>query len=102
MAKAKAKEKVEEKEVELKVRAEKVSDEHLDKLQRLVNTINTLHYNIGKIEMQKHTMLHNLQITQDRVGVFQDTLMKEYGSFDVNIEDGKINWPKEGESEDEK
>ena len=92
-----------DKEVELKIKAEKVSDEHLDRLQRLVNTVNTLQYNIGKLETQKHTMLHNLTITQDRISVFQDLLKKEYGTFDVNIDDGTINWPKEEEdSKDEK
>ena len=81
-----------DKEVEIKVKAEKVSDEHLDRLQRLVNTVNTLQYNIGKLETQKHTMLHNLTITQDRISVFQDLLKKEYGTFDVNIADGVINY----------
>ena len=23
----------------------------------------------------------------------QDTLMREYGTFDVNVSDGTINWP---------
>ena len=84
-----------DKEVEIKVKAEKVSDEHLDRLQRLVNTVNTLQYNIGKIEIQKHTMLHNLTITQDRIAVFQDELQKEYGTYDISIEDGTINYPGE-------
>ena len=58
-----------------------------------------MQFNIGKIEAQKHTVLHNLSMTQDRIGLFQDTLMKEYGTFDVNIDDGKINWPKENKDE---
>ena len=44
-------------------------------------------------------MLHNLSITQDKIAVFQDTLKKEYGTFDVNIDDGKINWPEETDNE---
>ena len=97
------KEVVEDKEVELKVKAERVSEEHLKQMQQIVNTINQLQFNIGKIESQKHTMIHNLSITQDRVSVLQDTLQKEYGSYDVNLEDGTINWPKEEDKkEDEK
>ena len=92
-----------EKEIELKVKQEKISEEHLKQLQGIVNAINTMQFNIGKIESQKHAVLHNLQQAQGRVAQFQDTLQKEYGSFDVNIEDGTINWPKEGEEkEDEK
>ena len=91
-----------EKEIELKVKAEKISEEHLKQLQQIVNAINTMQFNIGKIELQKHTILHNLQTTQERVTQFQDVLQKEYGSFDVNINDGTINWPKEEDKKDEK
>ena len=82
-----------EKEIELKVKADKISEEHLKQIKNLVNSINSLQFNIGKIEAQKHKLLHNMTITQDRISVFQDTLVKEYGTFDVNIEDGTINWP---------
>ena len=90
---------IEDKELEIKVKAEKVSEEHLKQMQQTVNAISQLQFNIGKIEAQKHTLLHNLSITQDRVSVLQDTLMKEYGSYDVNLEDGAINWPKENNNE---
>ena len=92
-----------EKTVELKPKVDKISEEHLKELQEIVNVINNVQFNIGKIESQKHAILHNLQQAQNRVTQFQDTLQKEYGSFDVNIEDGVINWPKEGEEKkDEK
>ena len=81
-----------EKAVELKTKAERVSPVHLQQLQDIVNKINGIKFNIGNIEAQKHTLLHDLAITQDRVTVMQDTLMKEYGSYDVNLEDGTINW----------
>tara|TARA_B100000902_G_C27282479_1_gene902564 strand:+ start:1356 stop:1697 length:342 start_codon:yes stop_codon:yes gene_type:complete len=112
-----AKEKIEEKEVkantenkqslkdiDLKDRPEKISEAHLDQLQRLIQAINAIQFNVGKLETQKHTMLHNLSVTQDRISVFQDTLTKEYGTFDVNIDDGRINWPEEKSSniDDEK
>ena len=91
-----AKEKIESlkdiKEEVKKERPEKVSEAHLENLQRLVNSVNSLQFNIGKLEQQKHTLLHNLSLTQDRIGVFQDTLQKEYGTFDVNIADGVINY----------
>ena len=84
-----------EKEIELKVKADKISDEHLASLKGLVNSINTLQFNIGKLEATKHGALHNLTIAQDRVSVFQDVLTNEYGTFDVNIADGTINWPED-------
>ena len=84
-----------EKTVELKPKAEKISEEHLKELQKIVNTINGTQFNIGKIESQKHALLHDLAIAQDKVTLMQDTLMKEYGNYDVNLTDGTINWPKE-------
>ena len=85
--------KTKEKEVELKPRVEKISGEHLKELQQIVNRINGTQFNIGKIEMQKHTLLHDLAVAQDKVTMLQDKLMKEYGSYDVNLSDGSINWP---------
>jgi len=89
--------KTKEKEIELKVKAEKISEEHLKELQGIINNINQTQINIGKLEAQKHSLLHDLAITQNKVSIFQDTLNKEYGNDDVNIVDGTINW-----KEDEK
>ena len=89
--------KTKEKEIELKVKAEKISDEHLKELQEIINNINQTQISIGKLEAQKHNLLHDLAVTQNKVSIFQDTLNKEYGNDDVNIVDGTINW-----KEDEK
>jgi hypothetical protein len=84
-----------EKVVDLKPRPEKVSKEHLEQLQKLVNNINGIQFNVGKIEQQKHSLLHELAMLQDKVALMQDTLQKEYGNYDVNLTDGTINWPKD-------
>ena len=80
------------KTVEVKQKAEKISDQHLSQLQNLVNTINSIQFNIGKMEMQKQMALRELMSTQDQVSTMQDLLLAEYGSYDVNITDGTINW----------
>ena len=79
-----------EKEIELKVKAEKISDEHLVELKKLVNAINGFNFNIGRLESQKHEILHKIALSQDEVALFQDKLMKEYGSYDVNEVTGEI------------
>ena len=89
--------KTKEKEIELKVKAEKISEEHLKELQGIINNINQTQIQIGKIEAQKHSLLHDLSMTQNRVAEMQDILNKEYGTDDVNIVNGTINW-----KEDEK
>jgi len=86
-----------EKIVDLKPKVDKISDKHLEELQGILNITNNLQYNIGKLEGQKHNLLHELSITQKRIIDMQDMLSKEYGTYDVNIADGTIN-----KKEDEK
>ena len=83
-----------EKTVELKPKAEKISQEHLEELQKIINTITKLQYEIGKTEGIKHNQLHELGMMQQEVIKMQNTLKKEYGNFDVDIKDGTINWEK--------
>ena len=80
-----------EKVVDLAQKPEKVSDEHLRQVQEVVNKVNEMQFKIGNIEAQKHAMLHDLAVAQDKIGVVQDMLLKEYGSYDVNLNDGSIN-----------
>ena len=84
-----------EKVLDLKTKVEKISDEHLSDLKKVVNTINAIQFNIGKIESQKHQLLHNLDEAQKGIQTMQNLLVKEYGSYDVSLEDGTINWPKD-------
>ena len=84
-----------EKTVELKPKAEKISKEHLEQLQKIVNTINGIQFNIGKVEIKKHNLLHELTRVQEGVSQMRDILMKEYGNDDIDVTSGMINWSKE-------
>ena len=83
--------------VDLKPKAEKISKEHLTELQKVINLVNNVQFNIGKIESQKFMIMGQLQSAQSAVSGLQELFLNEYGSYDVNLEDGTINWPKEGE-----
>ena len=91
-----------EKLVDLKPKMDKISDKHLTDLQKVVNTINAIQFNVGKIEAQKHHMLHNLDEAQKGIKTMQEMLVKEYGTYDVSLDDGTINWPEEKKEENEK
>ena len=80
-----------EKMVDLKPKVDKISSEHLKELQGILNITNNLQFNIGKIEGQKHNLLHELSMAQGKVIEMQDKFSKEYGTFDINIIDGTIN-----------
>ena len=94
--------KTKEKVLEVKERKEKVSKEHLDEMLQIANKINALQFNIGRIESQKHKLLHELALGNDTISLVQDKMVEEYGTYDINLTDGTINWPKEESKKDEK
>ena len=84
-----------EKVVDLKPKAEKISEEQLKRVQDTINNINRTQLDMGSIEIQKHEMLHRVAGLRDELSLLQGEFEKEYGTFDVNIQDGTINYPKE-------
>ena len=84
-----------EKVVDLKPKAEKIADEQLKKVQDTVNSMNRAQLEIGSMEVRKHEMMHQIAGLRDELTVLQNEFEKEYGTFDVNIQDGTINYSKE-------
>ena len=84
------------------VKPEKITDEQLKIVQDLINDINRSQMELGQMETKKHAILHNVSMLQEGVGKIRDTFEKEYGTADVNIQDGTINYPIEnGEADKE-
>ena len=77
------------------VKPEKITDEQLKKVQDLINDINRSQMELGQIETKKHAMLHNVSMLQEGVGKVRDEFEKEYGTADVDIQTGIINYPQE-------
>ena len=44
-------------------------------------------------------MMHNIASLRDNLTVLQKEFEKEYGTFDINIQDGVINYPENGETD---
>ena len=82
-----------EKIVDLKPK--QVTKEQLDRIQNSINNLNRSQLEIGSIELKKHELLHNIAGLTDELTSMQVELEKEYGTFDINIADGTINYPKE-------
>ena len=82
-----------EKIVDLKPK--QVTKEQLDRIQNSVNSLNRSQLEIGSIELKKHELLHSIAGLRDELTSMQVELEKEYGTFDINITDGTINYPKE-------
>ena len=86
-----------EKVVDLK--PQKITDEQLKKVQDTVNNINRGQLELGVMETRKHMLLHNIAAIQEQLTVMQDEFQEQYGTFDINIQDGTINY-KEDEPSD--
>ena len=86
-----------EKVIDLKV--EKISDEELKQLQNVVSAINKLQFDIGTMEVQKHNAMHALFQGNDKLNEMQAMFNEKYGTSDVNIQSGVINY-KEDEPSD--
>ena len=80
------------KTVDLKPKADKISDEQLKKVQEVINNINKFQIEIGMLETKKHSMLHHVAGLQEQLTVMQGEFVKEYGTADINIQDGTINY----------
>ena len=81
------------------VKPEKITDEQLTKVQNTVNSINRAQLEIGSMEVKKHELMHNIAGARDNLTVLQSEFEKEYGTFDINIQDGTINYPENGEAD---
>ena len=77
------------------VKPEKITDEQLKEVQQLINDINRSQMELGQVETRKHAMLHHISSLQEGVGKIRETFEKDYGTADVDIQTGVINYPKE-------
>ena len=80
------------------IKPEKVTDEQLKRIQETVSVINRAHSEIGTIETKKHALMHQVSASQEVLHSLQTELEKEYGTVDININDGTINYKEDGEA----
>ena len=91
-----------EKVVDLTPKAEKITDEQLKRVQSTVNNLNRVQIEIGQVETRKHELLHNVAGIKDGLTELQTEFKEEYGTVDVNIQDGSINYPPDNGETDKK
>ena len=84
------------------IKPEKVTDEQLLKIQGIVDKINQTQMNIGQLETRKHQALHYIAGVNDELSLTQNELSEQYGTNDINIQDGTINYLKENGEADKK
>tara|TARA_R110001583_G_scaffold1080_1_gene9118 strand:+ start:169 stop:480 length:312 start_codon:yes stop_codon:yes gene_type:complete len=84
------------------IKPEKVTEDQLKKVQDTVSNVNRAQLEIGSIEIRKHEIMHSVAGLRDELTLLQSEFEKEYGTFDVDIQTGTINYPKENGKADKK
>jgi hypothetical protein len=90
MAKRKTKK---EEVIDLKPKAEKITEEQLKGVQDIINNINMSELEVGRLESRKHRYLHSIAVLNDKLTLMQSEFEKEYGTSDINIQTGEIKYP---------
>ena len=87
--------------VDLKPRPEKITDAQLNQVQSTVGTMDKVTMELGRITIQKYSTLKGLEKVQIELDNLLNELKKEYGTDNVNIQDGTINYPPENPNPEE-
>ena len=66
----------------------KITAEQLEKLVKIQRELNSILANIGVLESQKHSLLHQLADFNKDSEEFKSELQAEYGTININLEDG--------------
>ena len=85
------------KTVDLKPKAESIEQGELVELQTLANKFDQTYKEVGINEARKHNMLHQLAGLQEEMKKLQERLESVYGNVDIDVTDGKIKYPENGE-----
>jgi len=86
-----------EKVVDLK--PNRITDDQLKELQKVVSAVNKVKFDVGTLEAQKHEALHALFQGNEKLKDIQVELEKDYGTADINIQTGDINYKKDEPSD---
>ena len=74
------------------LRPTNINDDQLKTIQEIVSNINKIHMDTGRLEAQKHAMIHTLSDHQNKLNELQTELQNEYGTVNININSGEINY----------
>jgi len=75
-----------------------ITDEQLKSIQEIVSPINNIQMDLGRIESRKHRLCHDVAELQNQLQVIQKELEEQYGTVNINIQTGEINYDVEANS----
>ena len=75
------------------IKPEKVDEQELARMQSSIKTIDQLTHEVGTIEVRKHALMKAMEAVQKRIEAFRSELHSKYGTDNITIADGTINYP---------
>ena len=84
------------------VKPEKIKEQELATLQASVRTVDQLTAEVGTIEVRKHALMKAMESVQQRIEQLRVQLRNDYGTDNISIQDGTINYPETKEEENGK
>ncbi len=66
----------------------KIKEEQLKQIQQIQKDLSETLNSIGYLESQKHALLHKIKSINEEDQKIKAELEKEYGSVNINVEDG--------------
>lgn len=75
----------------------KLNEKELKSLQENVSKLNQVHIELGRLENQKHKILHQVNEIESMFDELQKELEEKYGKVNINIETGQFEEIKENE-----
>ena len=76
-----------------------ITEEQLNAIKSIVSPISKIQTELGRIETQKHIMLHQITKLQESLQEENVALEKQYGKVNVNINDGSITYPQDEQAD---
>jgi len=76
-----------------------ITEEQLKAIQDVVSPINQAQMELGRMETQKHMILHQITKLQESLQEEQVALEKEYGKVNINIQTGEISYPEDEQAD---
>ena len=68
----------------------KLTEDELKSLQENVSKLNQVHIELGRLENQKHKILHQVNEIESMFDKLQKELEEKYGKVNINIETGEF------------
>ena len=74
---------------------EKITNEELNKIQNFITNINRPQMDLGGIELQKNRITNAVVSIEMQLNSFREEIKKNYGTDDIDIQTGVINYNKD-------